>query len=68
MLADAVIDASGSWSSPNPAGANGLEAIGESEVGDQLAYAMPDVLGRDRDRYANETVAVLGSGHSAVGI
>jgi thioredoxin reductase len=67
MLADAVIDASGSWSSPNPAGANGLEAIGESEASDRIAYAMPDVLGRDRDRYANKTVAVLGSGHSAVG-
>jgi thioredoxin reductase len=67
VLADAVIDASGSWSSPNPAGANGLEAVGESEASDHIAYAMPDVLGRDRDRYANKTVAVLGSGHSAVG-
>ena len=28
---------------------------------------MPDVLGRDRQRYAGKTVAVLGAGHSAVG-
>jgi hypothetical protein len=28
---------------------------------------MPDVLGRDRNRYAGKTVAVAGSGHSAVG-
>jgi hypothetical protein len=28
---------------------------------------MPDVLGRDRARYAGRTVAVLGAGHSAVG-
>ena len=65
--ADAVIDASGSWSSPNPAGANGLEAIGEERARERIAYAMPDVLGRDRPRYAGKRVAVLGSGHSAVG-
>ena len=29
--ADAVIDTSGTWFSPNPAGANGLPAIGEDE-------------------------------------
>ena len=28
---------------------------------------MPDVLGRDRERFAGKTVAVLGSGHSAIG-
>jgi hypothetical protein len=28
---------------------------------------MPDVLGRQRARYANKVVAVLGAGHSAVG-
>jgi thioredoxin reductase len=65
--ADAVIDASGSWSSPNAAGANGLPAIGEMTARDRIAYAMPDVLGRDRARYAGRTVAVAGSGHSAVG-
>jgi hypothetical protein len=67
VMADAVIDASGTWSSPNPAGANGLEAIGEAEAHERIAYAMPDVLGRDRNRYAGKTVAVAGSGHSAVG-
>ncbi|MDB5652700.1 MAG: FAD-dependent oxidoreductase [Tardiphaga sp.] len=67
LLADAVIDASGTWHSPNPAGANGLKAIGESEAADSIAYAMPDVLGRDRARYAGKTVAVLGAGHSALG-
>jgi thioredoxin reductase len=65
--ADAVIDASGTWGSPNGAGANGLAAIGEAEARDRIAYGMPDVLGRDRRRYAGRTVAVLGSGHSAIG-
>lgn len=67
VRADAVIDASGSWLSPNPAGANGLEAIGETAAAERIAYAMPDVLGRDRGRYSGKTVAVLGSGHSAIG-
>ncbi|MDP2331479.1 MAG: NAD(P)-binding domain-containing protein [Reyranella sp.] len=67
MRADAVIDASGTWHSPNPAGANGLPAIGESQAADRIAYGMPDVLGKDRARYAGKTVAVLGAGHSAIG-
>lgn len=67
LRADAIIDASGAWSSPNPAGANGLAAIGEIGVQDRIAYAMPDVLGKHRARYAGKKVAVLGSGHSAVG-
>ena len=67
VRADAVIDASGTWHSPNPAGANGLRAIGEAQSADRIAYGMPDVLGKDRARYAGKTVAVLGTGHSAVG-
>jgi thioredoxin reductase len=67
VKADAVIDASGTWHSPNPAGANGLSAIGEAQTSDRIAYGMPDVRGRDRARYAGKTVAVLGAGHSAIG-
>jgi thioredoxin reductase len=67
VRADAVIDASGTWHSPNPAGANGLSAIGEDEAAARIAYGMPDVLGKDRARYAGKTVAVLGAGHSAIG-
>lgn len=67
LKADAVIDASGTWFSPNPAGADGLTAIGEEEMAARIAYGMPDVLGTARARYAGKTVAVLGAGHSAVG-
>jgi thioredoxin reductase len=67
VRADAVIDASGTWHSPNPAGANGLSAIGEDAAAARIAYGMPDVLGNDRARYAGKTVAVLGAGHSAIG-
>ena len=67
VRADAVIDASGTWNTPNPAGANGLQGIGEAAHADRIAYGMPDVFGAERIRYANKVVAVLGAGHSAVG-
>ncbi|WP_257170433.1 NAD(P)-binding domain-containing protein [Bradyrhizobium sp. SRS-191] len=67
MQADAVIDVSGTWFSPNPAGGNGLPALGEREHQGRIAYGMPDLRGAQRGRYAGKTVAVLGGGHSAVG-
>lgn len=67
LRADAVIDISGTWSSPNPAGSNGLPAIGERESADRIVYAMPDVRGSARNRYAGRRIAVLGAGHSAIG-
>lgn len=67
LRADAVIDASGTWGSPNPAGISGIAATGEDEHGDRIAYGMPDVLGTERSRYTGRIVAVLGAGHSAIG-
>jgi hypothetical protein len=67
LTADAIIDASGTWFSPSPAGGNGLLAIGETGAAKRIAYAMPDVLGAERALYAGKTVAVLGAGHSAIG-
>ena len=64
-LARAVIDASGTWLTPNPVGADGRPAIGERHAGDLIEVGIPDVLGRDRRRYAKRRVAVVGSGHSA---
>jgi hypothetical protein len=63
----AVLDASGTWSKPNPMGANGLPAIGELENAAQIQYGMPDILGKLRDRYAGRRVLVVGAGHSAAG-
>lgn len=64
-LARAVIDATGTWFSPNPLGASGLPARGELEARDAIHYGIPDVLGADRDRYADKTTLVVGAGHSA---
>jgi thioredoxin reductase len=64
-LAHAVIDASGTWTQPNPLGAGGLPAAGEHAHADRIAYGIPDVLATDRSRYAGKRVLVVGSGHSA---
>ncbi|HET8934659.1 MAG TPA: NAD(P)-binding domain-containing protein [Polyangiales bacterium] len=67
LEAKAVIDASGTWATPNPMGANGLPARGEAEHAARIRYGMPDVAGSEQARYANKHVLVLGSGHSAAG-
>ncbi len=69
LLASAVIDASGTWDTPNRSRSGGLGALGETrdDVARHMSYAMPDVLGRERHRFAGRRVAVLGSGHSALG-
>jgi hypothetical protein len=60
-----VIDASGSYTRPNPLGANGRPARGEPALADRIFYGIPDVLGPERARYADKRVLVAGSGHSA---
>jgi hypothetical protein len=67
-LASAVIDASGTWSNPNPASASGTTAIGEVTFADRIAYGAPDALDRDRASYAGQRVLVIGGGHSAANV
>jgi thioredoxin reductase len=68
LLAKAVLDASGSYTQPNPLGANGRPAIGEGAIADQIFYGIPDVLGSERSRFAGKRVLVAGSGHSAFNV
>ncbi|MET8121944.1 FAD-dependent oxidoreductase [Micromonospora sp. NPDC005189] len=65
LLARAVIDASGTWRTPNVLGASGLPARGEADVTAYLEHALPDVLGADRDRFVGRHTLVVGAGHSA---
>ncbi|MEU4475487.1 FAD-dependent oxidoreductase [Micromonospora sp. NPDC023888] len=65
LLARAVIDASGTWRTPNVLGASGLPAQGEADVTAYLEHALPDVLGADRDRFVGRRTLVVGAGHSA---
>ena len=64
--ARAVIDASGTWDHPNPAGASGVPARGEREAAARISYKIPDVFGTERHRFAGRRVMVIGSGHSAM--
>lgn len=66
-LASAVIDATGTWSHPNPLGADGIPALGEAALAGQIDYGMPDVLGSAREHFAGRRVLVVGAGHSAAG-
>ncbi|MEU4447056.1 FAD-dependent oxidoreductase [Actinosynnema sp. NPDC050801] len=65
ITARAVVDASGTWGSPNPLGGDGLPAIGERAAADRITYHVPD-LDHEVERYAGKRVAVAGSGHSAL--
>ncbi|MFC3983309.1 FAD-dependent oxidoreductase [Streptosporangium jomthongense] len=65
LHARAVVDASGTYVTPNVLGASGLPAHGEADAADLVDHALPDVLGADRDRYAGKHVLVVGAGHSA---
>lgn len=65
--ARAVIDASGTWTTPNPLGAGGVWADGELLHKERFRYGIPDVLDRERHRYQGKRTLVVGSGHSAIG-
>ncbi|MEU3429855.1 NAD(P)-binding domain-containing protein [Streptomyces gardneri] len=66
VLARAVIDASGTWSTPSPAGGDGLPALGERAAADRISYRVPDLKDPAvRARYAGRRTAVIGSGASA---
>jgi hypothetical protein len=65
LPARAVVDASGTWGLSNPLGGSGLPARGEDEAAGFLVGPLPDVLGRDRARFAGRRTLVVGLGHSA---
>lgn len=65
LTARAVIDASGTYSTPNSLSSNGLSLLGFDDIADAVTHALPDVLGRDRDRFAGRHTTVVGAGHSA---
>ncbi len=65
LEARTVIDATGTWTRPNPLGGSGIPAVGEREYAAQISYGIPDVLGKDRKRYMGRRTLVVGAGHSA---
>lgn len=65
VRASAILDASGTWRTPNVLGGNGLSAHGEHAAAPWIDHALPDVLGADRGTYAGRHTVVVGAGHSA---
>jgi thioredoxin reductase len=61
--ARAVVDASGTWRQPNPAGADGLPALGERAAAGLIRYQIPDFSAPHG--FAGKHTVVVGSGHSA---
>ncbi len=63
LEARAVIDASGTWRQPNPAGADGLPAPGERAAAGLIRYQIPDFAAAEP--FTGQHTVVLGAGHSA---
>ncbi len=63
LEARAVIDASGTWRSPSPAGADGVPALGERAAADLISYQVPDRSAPGQ--YAGRHTVVVGAGDSA---
>ena len=64
----AVIDASGTWFTTNPLHSSGIWTADELAAAEKIRYGLPNVLGDERERYAGQTTAVVGSGYSAINV
>ena len=69
FLAKAVIDASGTYATPNPLGAGGVAGDRRaSAAATASSTASPTSSAPQRARYAGKRVLVVGSGHSAFNV
>ncbi|WP_404390137.1 FAD-dependent oxidoreductase [Humibacillus xanthopallidus] len=67
LQARAVVDASGTFTTPNPLGSDGYPAAGERSESEHVSYLVPDIDDpADVARYGGRRTAVVGSGHSAL--
>ncbi|RFU60152.1 NAD(P)-binding domain-containing protein [Bacillus sp. V59.32b] len=64
--AKAVIDASGTWSRPNPVNSEGIWTSEEKALNEHIYYGIPNLLGEKNSRYKGKRIAVVGGGHSAL--
>jgi thioredoxin reductase len=64
-FADVVLDCSGTYGQHRWLGAGGVPCPGEREYLSHDDYLLPDVLHRDRAKFAGRTSLVVGAGHSA---
>ncbi len=69
VTADVIFDCTGVTSQPLPVGQGGIPAAGEftsPELSACIDYLTPDILGLDRDKFAQRTVVVVGDDPHAV--
>lgn len=62
--ADIVLDAGGVYGKPNWTGESGLPCPGEKET-NSIDRHLPDILGEERSRWAENEILLVGHGHSA---
>ncbi len=62
--ADVVVDATGTYATPNRLGPGGIPAVGERSARG-IEHRIPDIEGRDRTAFAGRRTLVVGAGHSA---
>jgi thioredoxin reductase len=63
--ADVVLDCSGTYGNARYLGDGGILALGELAARQHITFGLEDVLGEKAVQYADRTVVVVGSGHSA---
>ena len=63
--ADAVLDCTGTFMTPNWLGDGGLPAVGEIAARQHLPNGLEDILGERKDFYAGRSIVLIGSGYSA---
>lgn len=59
--AKAVIDASGTWSHPNPINTDNVWTLEEKVLQEHIYYGIPNIA-TNRDKYSDKRVAVIGEG------
>jgi hypothetical protein len=65
VTADSVLDATGLAGPLMGLGPCGIAAVGERRAARHFDLGVPDILGRDRDRFAGRRVLIVGSGSDA---
>lgn len=65
IFASAVIDATGTWATPNSVHADNIWTSAEQKLAEKIFYGIPNVEAL-KERYKGKRVAVIGGGHSAI--
>ena len=65
LESEIVLDCSGVQGQPNFLGDGGQAVPGELAAMPHFGHGVIDALGRDRDRFANQQILVIGAGHCA---